>query len=349
MVHSPRPSALRIPRRLAIVCLALTAVHVVEGAGTALPARAFRVAPASMASEATIRRVLSSAAAAGFDTAVIPLITGARSESERANGEDATVRLARELGLGVQVAIAVNLAAAVDEIPAEREHVVYQHPEWLMVPRQIAAELFDVDVRSPGYFGRIARWTRANAGRVDGVYVSPLDPGATAYLVATVAEAAARHHADGVYLEAIDFPGIDFDYGRRAIDLFRTSVRARLPADERARLDHTETIDPFAYAEEFAAEWRRFREAALTALIEQLRAALSTADPDLAITVAARAAEATALDEHFQDWRGWLDRGVIDRVGFLTRSTGEVSFSADGRVRLDSRGPSGSTTATETR
>ena len=120
-----------------------------------------------------------------------------------------------------------------------------------MVPRQLAPELLKIEQRSPAYLGRITRWTRVNAERVDGVYVSPLDPAAITYLVNSVTAAVGRYAADGVYLDAIDFPGPDFDYSRHAMDLFRTRMRAVMSIAERARLDEIEAIDPFAYAEEF--------------------------------------------------------------------------------------------------
>ena len=47
-------------------------------------------------------------------------------------------------------------------LPASRDHVIYRAPEWLMVPRELAAEMKKIDLRSPAYVGRLARWTRAH-------------------------------------------------------------------------------------------------------------------------------------------------------------------------------------------
>ena len=60
-------------------------------------------------------------------------------------------------------------------------------------------------------------------------------------------DAVGRYAADGVYLDAVDFPGEDFDYSRHTMELFRTRVRATMSLAERARLDAIEAIDPFAY------------------------------------------------------------------------------------------------------
>jgi hypothetical protein len=307
----------------------IATAHVAGSAAGDAPVRALWIPLSALTSATTIERTISSAVSAGFDGIVAPLI-GARVDSESFDGRAELVRRARERGLGTHVSIAVNLAAAVGELPPSRDHVIYQHPEWLMVPRQLAPELLTSDVRSPAYLGQISRWTRTNADRVDGLYVSPLDPAAAAYLVKSVLAAVGRYTVDGVYLETLDFPGEDFDYSRRAMELFRTRMRAALSLAERSRLDEVEAIDPLAYAEEFPDEWRRFRESALTDLLGQLRTALKAMSPAISVAVATRADADTSLREHFQAWRSWLERGMADRVGYRSRTTGTVLLSPDG-------------------
>jgi hypothetical protein len=292
--------------------------------------RALWIPLSALASASSIERTISSAVAAGFDGIVAPLGVSKRSDSGAFDGGAELLRRARERGLGTHVSIQVNLAAAVGELPPSRDHVIYQHPEWLMVPRQLALELRRTDTRSPAYLGQIARWTRAHADRVDGLYVSPLDPAAAAYLVKSVLTAVGSHAIDGVYLESLDFPGDDFDYSRRAIELFRTRMKAAMSLAERVRLDEIESIDPFAYAEEFPDEWRRFRESALTHLLGQLRSALKATSPAISVAIAARADAEASLRDHFQAWRLWLERGMADRVGHRSESTGAVLLSSDG-------------------
>ena len=320
-----------LPIRIALVVLAIAAAHVGASAQGS-PTRALWIAASAVTSPAAIRRAISSAASSGFEAVIAPLSVGAIEDPDRLAREAELVRHARESGLDVLLSIPVNVAAAVGELPASREHVIYQHPEWLMVPRQLAPEMLEIDARSPAYLGRITRWTRANADRVDGLYVSPLDPAAAAYLVTSVVAAARRYAADGVFLDAIDFPGADFDYSRHAMQLFRAKMRATLTLVERLRLDQIEAIDPFAYAEEFPDQWRAFRESALTQLVERLRDALAAAVPSLPVAVGARADAGSSRREYFQDWRAWLDRGLVGRIGHRSRSTGTVLFSTDGPI-----------------
>jgi uncharacterized lipoprotein YddW (UPF0748 family) len=319
-----------IPLRVASAVLIVAAAHVVLSAASTPSLRAFWIAPSSMSSTPNIKRAISSAVSSGYDAVIAPLALGARSDSDAFDAGAELLREARERGLAAHLSVTVNIASAADELPASRDHVIYQHPEWLMVPRQIAAEMLKLDPRSPAYLGQIARWTRANADRVGGLYVSPLDPAATMYLASAVIAAVGRYAVDGVYLDAVEFPGEDFDYSRRAMDLFRTRMRSVMSVIEKARLDEIEAIDPFAYAEEFPDEWRRFRESALTDLLERVRSGMSNKTPAVSIAAGARADADASLREHFQSWRAWLDRGIVDRVGYHSRSTGTVLLSTDG-------------------
>jgi len=319
-----------IPLRVASAVLIVAAAHAALVAASGTPMRAFWIAPSSMSSTVNIRRAIASAVSSGYDAVIAPLSIGARNEPDSFDAGAELLREARERGLSAHLSVTVNMAAAADELPASRDHVVYQHPEWLMVPRQIAAEMLKLDSRSPAYLGQIARWTRVNADRVGGLYVSPLDPAAAQYLVSAVVAVAGRYAVDGVFLDAIEFPGKDFDYSRRAMDLFRTRMRSVMSLAERTRLDEVEAIDPFAYAEEFPEEWRRFRESALTDLLERMRSALTAKSPAISIAAGARADADASLREHFQAWRAWLDRGIVDRVGYHSRSTGAVLLSSDG-------------------
>ena len=48
------------------------------------------------------------------------------------------IESAHAAGLRVHAWVNVTLVAGAGELPAGRDHVVYRHPEWLMVPRALA-------------------------------------------------------------------------------------------------------------------------------------------------------------------------------------------------------------------
>jgi uncharacterized lipoprotein YddW (UPF0748 family) len=268
------------------------------------------------------------AAAGSYDTVMVPVaLVG--DAMQFFDGAREMINEARARGLRVHAWIEVTLVAANGELPASRDHVLYQHPEWLMVPRELAPEMFKVDVRTPGYLGRLTRWARANPTRVEGLYLSPLASDAATYLVAAVTAAAKRYPVDGVFLDAVRFPGIDFDYSRHAMETFRAETRPQLSGDERARLDDIEAIDPFGYAEEFPERWRAFRQSRLTTLVSRLRKALMQISPTLVVSAGVPSDPGSALAESFQDWTNWMETGLVDGVGRRSGTSGTIVFTPD--------------------
>src|SRR6478672_11308352 len=48
-------------------------------------------------------------------------------------------------GLRIHAWINVNLVSSAAELPSAREHLIYRHPAWLMVPRDIGQQLSAID------------------------------------------------------------------------------------------------------------------------------------------------------------------------------------------------------------
>jgi len=322
---------LRVVRLPMILCVAILIVAGISSQSLSAanePLRTFWTARASLESPDAVRRAVSAAAAGSFDTVMVP-VTLVADAFQVFDGAREMINEARARGLRVHAWIEVTLVAANGELPPSREHVLYQHPEWLMVPRELAAQMLKVDVRTPGYLGRLTRWARANPTRVDGLYVSPLAPDAANYLVAAVTAAAKRYPVDGVFLDAVRFPGVDFDYSRHAMEIFRADTRPQLSVEERARLDEVEAIDPFGYAEEFPERWRAFRQSRLTSLVSRLRRALSEISQTLVVSAGVPSDPSSALAESFQDWTNWMQTGLVDGVGRRSGTSGTIVFSPD--------------------
>lgn len=304
--------------------------------------RALWVLRTSLESPDAIRRMVSSASANGFNTLFVQvrgrgdayfndgIELRAVALTRQPAGFDPlaeTLRQAHERGLRVHAWVNVNLVSSATALPPGRDHVIYEHPEWLMVPRELAPDLAAIDPRSPEYLGRLARWTRANAARVEGLYVSPLHPDANAHSAAIVADLASRYALDGVHFDYIRYPGADFDYSRTALDRFKSEVRRGLPAAERARVDQLEAVNPFAYPDEFATEWRLFRQSQLTALVTRLRTSVKAARPTAMVSAAVVPDVDQALRETLQDWRTWLDNGFLDALCPMAYTTEPAQFA----------------------
>jgi uncharacterized lipoprotein YddW (UPF0748 family) len=225
-----------------------------------------------------------------------------------------TLTRAKASGLRVHAWVNVNLVSSAAELPASREHVIYEHPEWLMIPRELAPELLPIDVRSPEYLGRLARWTRANATTIEGLYVSPVHPEAVAHIASVVADLVTRYDVDGVHLDYVRYPAGDFDYGRAALNSFALDMRTRVSPVERSRVEALQAIDPFAWPEAFKDEWRLFRQSRLSGLVTRLRSTVKAIRPTAIVSAAVVPDMEAAQRDKLQDWRTWLENGFIDAL-----------------------------------
>jgi uncharacterized lipoprotein YddW (UPF0748 family) len=315
-----------------IVTLALVSASTmrarVQPSDTTSEVRALWVTRATLSSPATIARMVWSAKQGGFNTIVVQ-VRGrgdayyASALEPRASDLTArpafdplaeTIAVAKRAGLDVHAWVVANLVSSAVELPASRQHVVYRQPDWLMVPRELAAEMLSVNPRSPEYLGRLARWSRARPEELEGLYTSPIHPAAAKHLADVVEDIARRYDIAGVHLDYIRYPNEGFDYSRGTLQQFKESVRADMTTDERTHADGRERIDPLAYPALYPQRWQAFRRARLTAMVMRVRTALKAARPSATLSAAVVPDFEYAYDSRLQDWRTWLDQSLVDVV-----------------------------------
>jgi len=291
--------------------------------------RALWVTRASLTSPASVASLVTTAHTEGFN-ALLVQVRGRGDAYYTSDLEPRAADLARQpssfdplaavlaaahaSGIRVHAWISLNLVSSAAELPASPDHLVYRHPDWIMVPRPIAQELSRLDPANPGYVGKIARWSRGEDDRIEGLYTSPVVPDAAAHTERVVADLARRYDLDGIHLDYARYPNQQFDYSRFAIAEFRASMQPRLAPAVRRALDEAEQADLFAYPDRFPSDWREFRRARLTALVARIRLAVRAARPEALVTCAVFPDAQEAFDERLQDWRGWLSGRLVDAV-----------------------------------
>jgi uncharacterized lipoprotein YddW (UPF0748 family) len=313
-------------RRAAFVSLGLLLV-LLAAARPASAAAGVRVVPVgALASREAFDTILTTAVASGDQSLLVPVPLFEDPPAMLVE----MVTTARSRGLRVVAAVDVTRVASANEWPASRDHVIYAHPEWLMVPRALSLELARLDARSPDYAGRLARWARANAQKAAGLYLSPLHTDAAAFVAGAIRRVIERIPFDGVQFDTARYPSEDFDYSRLSLDALRHEIRPGLSPEEQRRLDGIEAFDPLAYAEEFPDVWRRLRQTQLTALVVRARTAVKSVRPDAVVSAVVGSDPLAALSDYLQDWPTWLDNRFIDAVTVDSADTprGAVSSPA---------------------
>jgi len=304
--------------------------------------RALWVLRSSLATPASITALVRSAREHGFNTLLVqvrgrgdayfrggiePLPAELLRQPDSFDPLAAALQAAHAAGLHVHAWVNVNLISSAVELPSAREHLVYRHPGWLMVPRDIAQDMAKTEIESPAYLGKLARWTRTQSSEIEGLYASPLIPEAAEYLESIVRDLARRYPLDGLHFDYARYPTDRFDYSRPALRQFRAAVRTGLPVDDRRRLDAQEAVDLFAYADGLPERWRAFRVERMTALIRRLRDAAKGERPGALVTVAAAPDARDAYEHRLQDWRRWLADGLIDALCPMAYTTEASKFA----------------------
>ncbi len=321
-----------IPRSVLVLACLLSCVLAIASAAppqTADEVRALWVTRATLTSPRAITRLVQAACASGFNTLLVQvrargdayyasrLEPRAQSLGEQPRAFDPlqqTLAEARQAGLRVHAWISVGLVSSAVELPRSRDHVVYRHPEWLMVPRALAADLRRLNPRSPAYLDRLARALRQQSSEVEGLYLSPVHPGAADYLVRVVTEIVSRYAIDGVHLDYVRYPNDEFDYSQGALERFAATIRDEVPKADWRALQRRMSSDPFALVDRFPERWREFRRRQLTVLVERLRGAVKSRRPAALLTAAVMSDPKDAVASRLQDWQAWAARETVDAV-----------------------------------
>src|SRR5919206_3626986 len=168
--------------------------------------RALWVVRTTLTSKDKIRAMVEAAKRNGFNNLIVqvrgrgdayyrprwePRAAALKEQSKDFDPLAFTIKEAHGEGLKVHAWVNTNLLANLDELPAEPEHVYNAHPEWLAVPRPVAAELYSVSPSDPRYRARIVEWSKANRGELEGVYTAPAHP-------------AVREHVYSIWMDLLE-------------------------------------------------------------------------------------------------------------------------------------------------
>jgi uncharacterized lipoprotein YddW (UPF0748 family) len=303
--------------------------------------RALWVVRTTLTSPEKIRQLVSSAADNGFNTLIVQIrgrgdaYYNSRVEPRAIELKDQpasfdplalTVTEAHKRGLKVHGWINTNLLANLDALPVQPDHVYNKHPEWLAVPKPVAAELYNVSPRDPLYRQKIVEWSKANRGELEGVYTGPANPKVRDHIYKIWMDVLKHYPVDGLHFDYVRFASPDFDYSRTSIEKFHKWLKPQLSSDERKQLKQALQTNPLAAPEMFASKFADFQRAQVTMLVERIYRAVKKRKPEALVSAAVFANDENAYTRRFQDWRRWLQIGILDVACPMAYSTDTAVF-----------------------
>jgi uncharacterized lipoprotein YddW (UPF0748 family) len=163
-------------------------------------------------------------------------------------------------------------------------------------------------VHGPEAAGREFWLMTSDSGGTDAsgvVYLDPGHPDVVDYTVAVYAELATKYDLDGVHLDRVRYPWQNWGYNPTALARFQAQT---------GRSDVPLAAD---------AQWLQWRRDQVTALVRKIYLAVTALKPRLRVSAAVSAAGGpptastpwetrTPYTHQLQDWRAWLEEGIVD-------------------------------------
>jgi uncharacterized lipoprotein YddW (UPF0748 family) len=284
--------------------------------------RALWVVRTSITSPEAVGRVVEDARRAGVNTLIVQ-VRGRGDAYYRGRWEPRsadfdplaeTIKAAKKANIAVHAWLNTHLLANLADLPAQPEHVYNAHPEWLAVPRRAAAELYAMDPADPRYRERIVAASKEDTRELEGVYTAPSHPAVKEHVYQVFLDVVENYDVDGVHFDYVRFPSPDFDYSRTALDRFRAAMDPTLGDEERRLLGGLVQTRPLVYVDLFPQAWERFRRDQITDLVERIATGVKARKPKVLVSAAVFANDEDAFARRFQDWKAWLERGLLDVV-----------------------------------
>ncbi|MDQ2921853.1 MAG: family 10 glycosylhydrolase, partial [Acidobacteriota bacterium] len=237
-----------------------------------------------------------------------------------------TLAEAKQRGLKVHAWLNTSLLANLDALPTDPKHVYNKHPEWLAVPRPVAAELYKMSPRDPRYRARIVEWSKANRGELEGVYTGPANAKVREHIYQVWMDVLKHYAVDGLHFDYVRLASPDFDYSRTSLDKFRKWLEPQLTKDERNQLKQSSKQNPLAAAETYADKFGEFQREQITMLVQRIYREVKRRKPEVTVSAAVFANHENAYTRRFQDWRRWLSMGILDVACPMAYSTDTAVF-----------------------
>ena len=303
--------------------------------------RALWVVRTTLTSPEKIYRMIDGAASAGFNTLIVQ-VRGRGDAYYRSRWEPRAVELkdqpadfdplattidaAHKRGLKVHAWLNTSLLANLDALPSDPKHVYNKHPEWLAVPRAVAAELYSIPPDDPRYRSRIVEWSKANRAELEGVYAGPANPKVRDHIYRIWMDVLEKYAVDGLHFDYVRFASPDFDYSRTSLKSFRKWLEPQLTKSERSDLKKALKQNPLATPDMYAQKFADFQREQVTALVTRIYQAVKKRRPDVTVSAAVFANDENAYTRRFQDWRRWLRMGILDVVCPMAYTPDTVVF-----------------------
>lgn len=303
--------------------------------------RALWVVRTTLTSPEKIQAMVNAAATNGFNTLIVqvrgrgdayyksrvePRAIELKDQPLTFDPLEVTLAEAHKRGLKVHAWLNTSLLANLDALPSHPDHVYNKHPEWLAVPKPVARELYNTSPEDPAYRQKIVEWSKGNRAELEGIYTGPANPKVREHILKIWMDVLKHYPVDGLHFDYVRLASPDFDYSRTSLKAFDKWLQMRLSPAERAELKQSIKENPLAATELHAAKFAEFQREQITTLVERIYRSVKKSNSKVLVSAAVFANDENAYTRRFQDWRRWLQMGILDVACPMAYSTDTAVF-----------------------
>jgi uncharacterized lipoprotein YddW (UPF0748 family) len=192
--------------------------------------------------------------------------------------------------------------------PLSPQHVVNNHPEWLVV---------DEVGRNLTQYNNNERAAESS----EGLYLDPANPLVRQYFREVCTEVTEGYDVDGIHLDFIRYPGSRWGFNKEPVEAFmqRWGVDPRLlsvwvqnPMPEQFIKKELPLHMRWQYY--YYSLWAQQKSRYVTELVRDVHQAVKSANPQAILSAAVFPDPQLAYYSKGQDWPTWMDQGYLDLI-----------------------------------
>jgi uncharacterized lipoprotein YddW (UPF0748 family) len=197
----------------------------------------------------------------------------------------------RKAGIQIHAWLNTHYTWGSGDLPKSPDHIVNKHPDWLMRTSENKVTLV------PG-------------GQSEGAYTCPSNPEVKEHVRNCFLDVVRNYDVDGVNFDFVRYPSTDYCFCDGCLGRFREWTDKELPPERIATLSASK--DRLTYVQAFPRKWDDFRRKQITDLVGQVYRRAHEIKPGIVVSADVFPSYDDAYNHRFQDWKLWLDMGIID-------------------------------------
>jgi len=210
------------------------------------------------------------------------------------------VELGHELELEIHAWMNMYILWSGKSKPESPHHLLLKHPEW-------------TEANSYGKMDWRINATKPPSPQWEGVYLSPMHPEVNPYLAGIVNEVVENYNIDGIHLDYIRYQDDFYGYNPEGRELFKSKFNID-PIDISRGIISTRFGWEQSFVDSIKNSWQQFRQNRITNLIQLVKSDLEKSGKSIALSAAVKPDLTTSVVRWSQNWRSWLEMGLLDFV-----------------------------------